>query len=111
MLEARRPEERNGVLHDAEEFLAELLSAGPVAAKTIRAEARAAGISSRTLTRAKDSLGVQSEKLGMGHGWVWRLPRDQEECQESPVQNNWHPSHSSGDVGTLREPTIVKGVL
>ena len=70
---------RSPQLAEATKFLVELLQDGPVPAIAIRTEAVEAGVSDRTLHRAKDELGVHSERRGRpgrrGRGeWVWRLP-------------------------------------
>ena len=64
---------------EAEEFLCEILSSGPVAVKQVRREAHEVGISDRTLDRAKQALGIKSERQGEagqqgGGTWVWGLP-------------------------------------
>lgn len=71
---------------EAEEFLREILSDGPVAAKQVKAECDAAGLSWATLRRAKDSLGIKPHKVkGEAHGgWQWSLPsRSSQEAQHS----------------------------
>ena len=69
----RRPPERR----EAEGWLAEALSAGPISAQQIEAASRAAGLSRITVRRAKERLGVESVKNGYGieARWLWRLPR------------------------------------
>lgn len=65
-------------LTDAEDFLRVLLGAGPIPAKDVRSEASDAGVSSASLRRAADNLGVQSRQIDgfAGRGrWVWELPR------------------------------------
>lgn len=61
---------------EAEKWLREVLDAGPVASKEVEAAAKAAGLSMRTLKRAKESIGVESFKEGFGRDavWHWRLP-------------------------------------
>ena len=57
---------------EAAAFLREVLADGPVPARTVLAEADAAGIAEKTLKRAKKRLGVASDR---GDGaWSWRLP-------------------------------------
>jgi putative DNA primase/helicase len=67
-------------LDEAITWLEGELSVGAVAAKNIVSRARGAGISERTLRRAKDALGVVSERIGFGiEGiWSWRLPDEGE---------------------------------
>jgi hypothetical protein len=53
------------------------LRAGPRSAGDLKREAEAAGISERTLQRAKAMLGVVSNQIGTlngGHEWQWSLP-------------------------------------
>lgn len=58
---------------DAEIFLQDLLSAGAVPVKQVKADANGAGYAWRTIERAKKSLGVDAVKVGMKEGWVWQL--------------------------------------
>jgi len=67
------PEEREART-EARDFLHELLAAGPVSAKVVEAQAKAAGIARRTLRRAAADLGVEHVKSGMDAGWSWVLP-------------------------------------
>lgn len=67
------PEEHSRV-REAEAFLKDLLSNGPVDAKDGLRLARENGISKRTLDRAKSSLGVASNKRGFRDGFDWELP-------------------------------------
>lgn len=59
---------------DAEQFLIDLLSSGPISAKQISADAHGAGYSAATIRRAKKSLGIEAIKGGMKDGWKWNLP-------------------------------------
>ncbi len=66
--------ERLRRLEEAKAFLHQHLAAGPQPAKTLLKAARAAGIATRTLHRAKDALGVRAERAGgyAAHGqWTW----------------------------------------
>ncbi len=65
--------ERSAV-SDATEWLTELLESGSMRTKDVEAEAKGAGLSWRTVRRAKDSLGVKAVKDGINGGWLWRLP-------------------------------------
>ena len=63
-------------LDDAKDFLLDLLEPGPVEAKQGQKKARDAGISERTLGRAKASLSVRSTKREFQPGaWEWSLRR------------------------------------
>jgi putative DNA primase/helicase len=65
--------DKRGVLGDAIAFLSGILSDGQMPEKEVRARAEAAGLSSRTVDRAKHHLGVFSTKIGL-KGWAWHLP-------------------------------------
>ncbi|UZR29476.1 AAA family ATPase [Methylococcus mesophilus] len=60
-------------LEEACAFLVELLADGPVTAKTVKQEAEDAGISERTLKRARKKLALSVTKTGMEGGWVWSI--------------------------------------
>jgi hypothetical protein len=72
--------DRAGARREAEDFLAALLSDGPMPKAIVEEEAKAANISPGTLRRAKTSLGVIAEReneIGGERGagrWVWKLP-------------------------------------
>jgi putative DNA primase/helicase len=59
---------------DAESFLGDILQAGPMATREIKAAANAHGHTWRTLERAKKSMGVVAVKGGFNEGWSWQLP-------------------------------------
>ncbi|MBK9019626.1 MAG: AAA family ATPase [Sulfuritalea sp.] len=66
---------------EAEDWLRDQLSAGPLSAKEITSAAREVGIARRTLDRAKTVLGIRSKKVG-GKGnkdgkWIWELPESE----------------------------------
>lgn len=59
---------------DAAEFLRDMLADGPVAQTEVKEKAEAAGISEKTLKRAKAQVGVRSHKTGFASStWVWEL--------------------------------------
>jgi hypothetical protein len=60
-------------LEEACAFLAELLAAGPAAAKEVQRQAQEATIAWATVRRAKAKLEALAVKEGMGGGWVWKL--------------------------------------
>jgi AAA domain-containing protein len=105
--------DEHGALADAKEFLLDLLTAGPVAAKDMERLARDAGIAKRTLDRAKGVLGVKSTRigeLGQGGKWVWALPSDGDPvlsknaknpyvCQPSEMAHLANSGTLSGDGG------------
>jgi putative DNA primase/helicase len=65
-------EEESGARDAAENFLKELLKAGPAPTKHVETEARAAGIAWRTVRRASDTLTVKKQKSD--GKYYWSLP-------------------------------------
>jgi hypothetical protein len=90
-------------LDEAKEFLTGRLSAGAKPAKHIQAAAFEAGISEKTLMRAKKSLGVESEKQGTFEDgqWDWSLP----ETHRRPDTEGLQSEHASVKMTTLDKPT------
>jgi hypothetical protein len=72
---AETPEERANV-QEAAAFLRDLLAAGPLAAEECLRTGRQAGLSEKTLRRAKARLHVRSVRTGDGNRvrWLWVLP-------------------------------------
>jgi AAA domain len=66
--------EQKSARGDARGFLRELLADGPITAADVEAEAKKAGIASRTLARACTDLKVVKKKMGFQMGWTWSLP-------------------------------------
>mgnify|MGYP001434875179 CR=1 FL=1 len=87
--------EERSAIGEADSFLRELLADGPVEAKIVFREAKDAGISDRTLKRAKKTLDARTNREGFGPKgkWFWRLsfshrvPTDPIEGQEPPMKN------------------------
>ena len=97
---------------EAAAFLREVLADGPLPARDVYRQAEDAGISARTLKRAKSLLGVAAVKAGApgagGQGWSWELPKgatSDEECQQKTVA----PFGKSGPLrGEETEPAEVE---
>ena len=68
------PEGPDRKLTEATQWLNEKLKDGSVEQREIREQAEAAGISYRTLQRAKIALKICSRKATFGGGWLWWLP-------------------------------------
>ena len=62
-------------LDDAIEWLEDALAYEAVGVKELQKEARDAGHAWATVRRARDRLGVTSEKAGFTGGWKWRLAK------------------------------------
>lgn len=74
-LGATAPRGDGTAIDTAVEFLRDLLAPGrPMKADDVYAKADAAGISEKTLKRAKVKLGIVPRKLQFAGGWVWELP-------------------------------------
>ncbi len=80
---------RGEALKGAESFLSELLAEGPLPSSEVRREAAETRISWRTLTRAKDNLGViaSRDKFGSGGRWFWTLPKGANSPKEANNEN------------------------
>jgi len=96
--------ERNA-LAEAVDFLRSILADGPMWARQVHGEAHEAGISERTLKRAKAALGVKSEHQGgLGHEghWQWTLPKSATPpnmVDVAPLDDTGCESFSSGEPG------------
>lgn len=71
------PEGPDRKLTEATQWLAEKLKAGSVEQREIKEQAEAAGITYRTLQRAKSALKICSRKATFGGGWIWWLPANE----------------------------------
>jgi hypothetical protein len=70
---------------DAKEFLLDILAKGPVPHNDIIEEAKANGISERTLSRAKADIGVKAKRDGVRGAWVWQLPEQSTSQRRGPA--------------------------
>src|SRR5918994_1370026 len=88
--------DRADARREAEDFLAALLSDGPVPKATVEGEANAANISPGTLRRANSSLGVIAERENQVGGergagrWVWKLPVAEESGRGAQLHGVQH---------------------
>lgn len=69
--EADTENEDGDTAADVESFVRSCLAAGPLSAKTFKADAEGAGYQWRTVQRAAKRLGAESRKDGMQGGWRW----------------------------------------
>lgn len=76
LTQAETPDsDEDGAMAEAMEFVGQMMEGGPVPARTIQAAAREAGVSSRTLARAKKRMGILSERVqGSATAWQWVRP-------------------------------------
>jgi hypothetical protein len=79
LLSAPTDHEERSAAQEAQDFLRDALSSGPEPVANLRKQAGEAGISWRTVERAKASLGVRAAREGEagkrgGGAWVWALP-------------------------------------
>lgn len=79
LLSAPTDYEERSTAQSAQDFLRETLSDGPEPVSDIRKQAGEAGLSWRTVERAKASLGARATREGEagkrgGGSWVWTLP-------------------------------------
>lgn len=84
-------DDTGGALTDAKEFLSETLESGPKPVKTLKQDAAGSGISWPTIKRAKKALGIEANKIGMGDGWQWSLPRRRSTNDEEAQQKEMRP--------------------
>ncbi len=61
-------------IDDAVKFLIRTLQDGPIAANAVTEQAIHAGISPRTLKRARQDVGIEASKANFGGHWIWSLP-------------------------------------
>ena len=81
------PDDKRGY-EEAIEWLRDYLSDGPKPAKDGQRDAKANGITEKSLRTARDKLRVQPHKSGFRGGWLWSLPGP------DPVAAN--PDHAEG---------------
>jgi putative DNA primase/helicase len=67
-------EEKTGQ-DEAQEFLASILSDGPVRTRQIKSDADGAGFNWKMMQRAGSKLGIEKRKISMKEGWEWALPK------------------------------------
>jgi len=92
------PSEEGGALQEAKGFLIATLAEGELPATKIYREAKANGISERTLRRAKKQLNVHSVRTSQG--WVWSLPP----AVTTTAEGRWPaPGGDVGHLGRLKE--------
>jgi len=84
--EADDEEGGGAALREAEDFLADVLSVGPILAKEVQRQAKEAAISDRTLKRAKARMGIASRRSvepGASAHWAWELPNRVKDAKDA----------------------------
>jgi AAA domain-containing protein len=101
-LPAREGQDDAPARHEAQAILAEILAEGPLPARTVKALAGEAGVSERTLARAREALGVTTQREGFGKGarYVWALPDPSCVPPQPPMDAMDAKVASSQDPGT-----------
>ena len=101
LLKVPADEGEKSALSEAKDFLLDELRDGPMGAKQVRRSVHEGDISERTLNRAKQMLGIKSEKESDG-SWTWILPSKGGEEGQGPTAG------PLGTVGTLGKDANVK---
>jgi putative DNA primase/helicase len=83
---ARKPGSPPVARKDAQEWLCDLLSNGPLPARQIQAEGEAAGHSLRTLHRARAALGIRTSRIGPGGTYLW-MPPGSDDADGTPLSD------------------------
>jgi putative DNA primase/helicase len=100
---------------DATEFLTEMLQAGSVPVKELKTEATAAGITWRTIERAKSGMDIVAERQGThGRGggfWIWRFKAANEKSANPAstiggLNENGAAMRLSGGSDSFTPPTL-----
>ena len=82
--------ERGAERAEAVDFLRNVLGAGPLPATEVKRQAQEAGVSERTLRRAKTVVGVILNKEGYQGEWTWSLPKGGHETPKEATKPNGH---------------------
>lgn len=100
--------DEGGEKEDAENFLCDLLAAGPMPAKRIKADADGAGYSWITIKRAKKAAGIEARREGFGTGsvWVWELPAKGIKKHEEDHTKTMIPFAEIDPLRTLAESEV-----
>lgn len=105
------PEEETA-LRQAMDYLEAALADGPVPSREIMKDAKAQGISERTLYRAKERLGIRARKQpGKGGGWEWELEETSDRPPDAPmIHGNLGKLSTDADMTGLGE-TLPMAIL
>lgn len=101
LLRPEAVEHERSARDEAREWLEEMLEDGERQVDELKEQVRAAGLSWRTVERAKQDAGVRSVKSSGNGPWVWRI----EKLQKTKTANGGAP----GKVGGLGEAVAAEG--
>lgn len=104
LLATRVDDDERGARGEAHDFLRELLADGPVAATEVRRLSLEAGISNRTLERAKRDLGVLSDRDGFGPGSHVSWKFTARTSPRNPIHRQPSVVAAYGESGDVCEP-------
>lgn len=108
LLAESEPDNNDGEIAGAEQFLREALAHGAMPQKEIEQECKGAGFSVATLRRAKKRIGIVSKKDGMKGVWFWSLPVVKHEGAHEDAEDAQQNSVSTfGENDHLRENTAI----
>ena len=93
------PDEQRSAKGSAKSWLRDQLSDRPRLSKEIETAAEDAGISWRTVERAKSELGVVSKKTSQKGGWEWSLPSAASEGRQHRHETDAQKAGGVGGVG------------
>ncbi len=89
LLASAESEESNerSATDEAQSWLIEVLTAGPMKTSDVQRQARQAGIADKPLRTARERLGVKPYRREFSGGWWWTLPQRQDAqlAQDAPV--------------------------
>ena len=97
-------EGERSAIDEAKDFLREFLAQGDKPFRAVQSEAKAAGVSVRTLERAKASLGIRARKASFDTGWVWGIPPKTAKAANPSISSSLA---AFGEVGGLRGKSVV----
>jgi hypothetical protein len=107
-----QPNEGRSEMEDAKAFLEDLLTAGSVSSRQVRAQAEAAGYSWATVRRAQKLLKIDAVKDGLKGGWRWQLGpkvlKKAEGAHPPGIGNFAKDEHLREPVATDCEPATAR---
>lgn len=111
-LVAGETRDQQGAVATAADFLRELLADGPVSTVAARAQAEEAGISWRSVERARSEAGVRCYRrggLGQEGRWYMELRHQEPHGGHGGESTHGGLSQMSGDLGTFEQPQGAAG--